>query len=111
MSEMSSAASGASSSSTCELCEAAPITQWYYEDEMCWVAECEACFVAMVVWKVHDPVPPEEVRVVLFERLAHVVDEHYGYEYFIDDRLRTIPDHYHAHARRRGGMFGQGQRR
>jgi len=24
-----------------------------------------------------------------------------GYEYWIDDRLRTIPTHYHAHSRRR----------
>ena len=29
--------------STCELCEAARFTPWYYEDDVCWVAECEAC--------------------------------------------------------------------
>ena len=92
---------------TCELCEAAPITQRYYEDDLCWVAECEACFVPMVVWKEHDPEPPAEVRVVLLERLAQVMDEHVGWEYFVDDHMRTLPHHYHAHARRRGGWFGR----
>ena len=94
----------------CELCEAAPITPRLYEDELCWVAECESCFVPMVVWKRHDPEPPAEVRVDLIRRLAHVVDEQYGYEYFIDDHLRTIPHHYHAHARRRDG-WGRSLRR
>jgi hypothetical protein len=87
----------------CELCEAARMTEWYYEDELCWIAECEACFVPMVVWKAHDPHPPEEIRVVLLNHLNRVATELFGDRYFIDDRLRSIPDHYHAHARRRPG--------
>ena len=43
----------------------ARLTEWYHEDDDCWVAECEACYVPMVVWKRHDPNPPEEIRVVL----------------------------------------------
>ncbi len=86
----------------CDLCEAAPITPRLYEDELCWVAECESCWVPMVVWNEHDPNPPEEVRAVMISRLALVVDQHYGFEYFVDENMRTIPDHYHAHARRRG---------
>ena len=35
----------------CELCEAARITQWFYEDDLCWIAECEICAVPMVVWQ------------------------------------------------------------
>ena len=85
----------------CELCEASRLTEWYHEDDLCWIAECEACFVPMVVWKRHDPNPPEEVRVVLYQRLTDVADSVLGTEYWIDDRLRTIPTHYHAHARRR----------
>ncbi len=87
----------------CELCEAARFTEWYYEDDLCWVAECEACFVPMVVWKRHDPNPPEEIRVVLFGCLSDVADRVLAREYWIDDRLRSIPDHYHAHARVRPG--------
>ena len=34
------------------------LTEWFYEDDECWVAECESCCVPMVVWKAHDPSPP-----------------------------------------------------
>ena len=42
----------------CELCAADRVTEWFYEDDECWIAECEACYVPMVVWKRHDPNPP-----------------------------------------------------
>jgi hypothetical protein len=95
----------------CELCDAAHVTEWFYEDELCWVAECEACFVPMAVWKRHDPNPPEEVRVVLNARLSEVVVAHYGFELWFDDNMRSIPTHYHVHARPRGGFSGHGLRR
>lgn len=85
----------------CELCEAARLTEWYHEDDQCWVAECESCFVPMVVWKQHDPAPPEDVRVRLHATLLAVVAERFGHDVWIDDNLRSIPWHYHAHARRR----------
>lgn len=87
------------------------MTEWFYDDELCWVAECESCSVPMVVWKRHDPNPPEEIRVELFHRLAAVVEEHFEMECWIDDDMRSIPHHYHAHARPRGGFFGHGLRR
>lgn len=98
-------------SERCELCEAARLTEWFYEDEHCWVAECEACNVPMVVWRVHDPEPPENVKAELHARLAEVVAEHYLDDHRVDDRLRTIPSHYHAHARARQGFIGHGLRR
>lgn len=85
----------------CELCEAARLTEWYHDDEVCWVAECESCSVPMVVWKVHDPEPPAAVREQLHATLLAVVAERFGHEVWIDDQLRSIPTHYHAHARRR----------
>lgn len=94
----------------CELCEEARITPWFYEDDDCWIAECEQCAVPMVVWRRHDPNPTEEVRVVLISRLADVVATHYGFEFYVDDNMRSIPTHYHAHARPRGGFFGHGLR-
>ena len=93
----------ASPDSHCELCEASRITPWFHEDDECWVAECEACFVPMVVWKVHSPTPDEDTRARLIERLAAVANEQMGERWFVDDVLRTIPEHYHAHARRRWG--------
>ena len=89
------------STSTCELCAAVRMTTWWFDDEVCWVAECDACGVPMVVWKVHDPDPPAAVKAALWDRLRTVADTHGPSHYWIDDRLRTIPGHYHAHARRR----------
>ncbi len=81
------------------------MTEWFHDDDLCWVAECESCNVPMVVWKKHDPNPPEEVRVELIRVLGVVVEQHYQMEHWVDDRLRSIPHHYHAHARPRIGLF------
>ena len=97
----------------CELCEAAPLTEWFHSDELCWIAECESCSVPMVVWRLHDPDPSPEVRAELHLRLLRTVAEHFEVDaqrivetVWIDDHLRSIPTHYHAHARSRGGPFG-----
>jgi hypothetical protein len=65
----------------------------------------------MVVWKQHDPNPPEEVRVVLHAVLLGIVRAEYTFDCYVDERMRTIPTHYHAHARPRGGYYGHGMRR
>ncbi|MBJ7261836.1 MAG: hypothetical protein JHD17_07975, partial [Acidimicrobiia bacterium] len=44
----------------CELCEEARITEWFYEDDDCWIAMCEICAVPMVVWRNHSNSPPPE---------------------------------------------------
>jgi hypothetical protein len=90
-----------SAESTCELCEATPFTEWFRSDDLCWIAECDSCGVPMVVWRVHDASPPPEVRAALHERLIAVVAERSDDRFWIDETLRSIPDHYHAHARRR----------
>jgi hypothetical protein len=55
----------------------------------------------MVVWRHHDPSPPAPVRQRLHARLAAVADEFFvGAPWYVDDHMRKIPDHYHAHARR-----------
>lgn len=100
-----------SSERKCELCEAAKITEWFHEDELCWIAECEICAVPMVVWREHDNSPPDYVKAELHARLAMVVETHFEYEHYVDDNMRNIPDHYHAHARPRGGFFGHGAKR
>jgi hypothetical protein len=99
------------SSASCELCEAARITEWYYEDEWCWIAECEICAVPIVVWRNHSHLPTDQHRDYLHDRLAEVVLRHFDYEHYVDDNMRNIPDHYHAHARPKGGFFGHGLRR
>jgi hypothetical protein len=87
-------------SADCDLCQAAVITTRYFEDEHCWIADCEICLVPMVVWREHAADPPESVRERLRGRLAEVADRELGEgNWTVDDHMRNIPDHYHAHAR------------
>jgi hypothetical protein len=84
----------------CELCEAARITEWFYEDDTCWVADCEICAVPMVVWKQHGKEPPDDDVAHMLAQLGRVADERLGAGVWSFDRLmRQIPDHFHAHAR------------
>ncbi len=86
----------------CELCEAARLTEWYHEDDTCWIAECEACSVPMVVWRDHGVVPPDDAVVHMQAELAKVGDRIFGHDdWFLDDNMRQIPEHYHAHARKK----------
>lgn len=96
---------------TCELCEAARMSEWFFEDDECWIAECESCGVPMVVWREHNPDPSIEIRERLIEKLTDVVAQFFDFELRIDDNMRSIPDHYHAHARPKGGFYGHGLRR
>lgn len=84
----------------CQLCEGAAITTRYFDDEECWVADCVICRVPMVVWRVHDPLPSAQVRERLVGRLAIVARDFYDLRpWRLDDEMRRIPDHFHAHAR------------
>lgn len=90
----------------CELCTAARITPWYYEDAICWIAECEICETPMVVWRQHGTTPPQDQLEHMHTQLREVANTHFGAIY-IDDFMRNIPDHYHAHGRPEGGFFGR----
>jgi hypothetical protein len=95
----------------CDLCEAARITPWFHEDDVCWIAECEICAVPMVVWRSHGVTPPSDQLAHMHDKLAWVVSENFTFVHYVDDNMRNIPDHYHAHARPQGGFFGHGLKR
>ena len=95
---------------SCDLCRAKRLTPWFHEDEICWIAECEICEVPMVVWRWHGTTPPAEHLTHMRERLAEVAAARLG-EFYVDGHMRNIPDHYHAHARPKGGFFGHDARR
>jgi hypothetical protein len=96
----------------CELCEAARITPWHHEDDVCWVAECEICQVPMVVWKRHGTAPPEDDRHHMLGALERVATARFGEGgYSIDGVMRQIPDHFHAHARDPGWWLRRFSRR
>ena len=90
----------------CDLCEAARITPWFHEDDVCWIAECEICETPMVVWRQHGVNPPPDQLAHMHARLSEVALEHFG-PFYIDDNMRNIPDHYHAHGRPENGFFGR----
>ena len=91
----------------CELCQAARLTPWHHEDELCWVADCESCDVPMVAARAHGPTPPEEAVAHMLAQLGRVAEGRYGTDGFWVDRLmRQIPDHFHAHARPRRPAWG-----
>jgi len=94
----------------CDLCRAERRTRWYHEDDVCWIAECEICEVPMVVWRFHGTAPPAEHRAHMMDRLHDVAVKEFG-EFYVDDHMRNIPDHYHAHGRPKGGFFGDDARR
>ena len=82
----------------CDLCEAARMTPWHHEDDICWIADCEVCDVPMVVWRRHGTEPPEADVEHMLRELTRVADAMYA-EWSIDRNMRQIPDHFHAHAR------------
>jgi hypothetical protein len=90
---------------SCMLCKAEKITPWFHEDEVCWIAECEICAVPMVVWRFHGTEPPADHVAHMRARVSEVGARELR-EFFIDDHMRNIPDHWHAHARPKGGFFG-----
>jgi ketosteroid isomerase-like protein len=71
----------------------------FYEDDTCWVAECEFCATPMVVAKSHNTTPSDSDAKAMNDRLLQVVAEQYGYESWLDDKNLRIKDHYHVHAR------------
>ncbi len=96
----------------CELCEAARITEWFHEDDICWVAACEVCDVPMVVWKQHGEQPPDAEVEHMLSHLGLVADAQLGAGGWSYDRvMRQIPDHFHAHARDPNWWFRRFSRR
>jgi hypothetical protein len=91
---------GAQHRITCELCEARHITRRYYDGPDGWIADCVICHVPMVVLRNHDRVPGQQLREHLIAELGRVADLRFGQgAWRVDDQMRMIPDHWHAHAR------------
>ena len=55
------------------------------------------------------PDPPDDVKAMLHAKLAAVMAELFEDAHVVDDNMRTIPTHYHAHARPK--TWGRGFRR
>ncbi len=76
------------------------MTKRYFANDECWIGDCEICLVPMVVWRVHDAPPPPEGKRRLHDALRDVATTRFADgDWRIDDHMRNIPEHYHAHAR------------
>ena len=62
----------------CDLCRALKLTPWFWEDEICWIAECEICETPMVVWRYHGTAPPAEHVAHMRERLTEIATAQLG---------------------------------
>lgn len=57
----------------------------------------------MIVFRQHDVKPTYEERIHMLRVLHEVAFKHFrSPDYYIDEQQRSLPDHYHAHARRKG---------
>ena len=84
----------------CLLCEAAQLTARYFDGDEFWIAACASCAVPMVVWRNHGIAPTAATVKRMLEKLHDVAGEVFdGGGYRIDRQRRSIPGHWHAHAR------------
>src|SRR5262245_55386100 len=84
----------------CPLCVGAPPPvrwQGHADCGLCWLTECRSCRLPMVVLRRHDPSPDAGETAHMLERLA-VPARALG-RWYVDDGRRSIPGHWHAHAR------------
>ena len=89
----------------CELCrltqERKIITKKYYEDARFMMVDCKTCHTPMLVAKQHTAEVEESDGVMAY----HLFYKHAGRvdisKWYVDYEMRTIPDHWHAHLRRR----------
>jgi len=86
----------------CELCELAPTTARFAEHQDPFpyvILDCDSCDVPMVVFGAHTAAPEEAQRAIMQAALAQIATAKFGADWFFDDHMRQIPDHYHCHAR------------
>ena len=74
----------------CDLCKALKLTPWFWEDDICWIAECEICETPMVVWRYHGTAPPADHVAHMRERLAEVATAQLG-EFWVDGHMGISP--------------------
>lgn len=88
------------STSVCDLCDLEQRTDWYFNSEALVVLECEFCRVPMAVWREHVEEPPDMAKDYAKHILAGVADAIYGVDQWVfDEKRRSIPGHWHVHAR------------
>ena len=80
----------------CPLCEARPLTNWYYECSLFWIADCVSCGTPMVVLREHRTKPEQWIIDEMLMACRQLFDME---KFEVDYRMRQIPNHFHFHLR------------
>lgn len=86
----------------CELCSLARTTHWYVERTTPLrfaILDCDSCDVPMAVLGEHRTAISGQERSLMQGELAAIATAKWGEDWFFDDHMRQIPDHYHCHVR------------
>ncbi len=76
---------------SCILCRKEKLTHWFYDDHICWIAECKTCGRPMIVLDHHGEPTAEEL-----EHIKQVSKKVFPDKQFRGYR-RRIFDHFHEH--------------
>jgi len=78
----------------CDLCLAEKLTKWYYEDDICWIADCKSCKIPMLVFKQHTmKVPLWEVRYSFIPLILGL----FGSKVRLRFQANSCKGHFHIH--------------
>lgn len=78
-------------SNSCPLCRREKLTEWLWDDEICWVAKCITCGGWQIILNHHGEPTPEEL-----EHLKTVSQKLFPNAKWRGVR-RVIKDHWHEH--------------
>ena len=84
----------------CKLVQGNVVTRKYYEDNKWIIVDCKTCNIPMIVYKEHIMIPKIQHRWQVEELFKQHVNVNHAV-FFIDERMKCIPDHYHCHYRRK----------
>ena len=89
----------------CKLCRLVSgldrTTRVYYEDRDVLICDCETCMVPMAVAKNHLATLSSRDIDIIVRRLTETAKGFFkGDDFYIDYKMRAIPEHWHVHARR-----------
>ena len=89
----------------CELCIKEHITEWFHEDVLCWIAECNSCRPDIIVVHQHHKKDFDPIEIDCIEKEAEkVANKQFGSgNWKFDFARRKIPNHAHFHIRKKKG--------
>lgn len=84
----------------CRLCKLEEMSFVHRKTAAYTILNCSTCKVPMLVLKEHKRECPQGILQAGVIDLAMIANRYHGpNSWYLDDSMRTIPEHYHIHAR------------